>query len=56
MGVVGILSVVFGFGLLGNAIASALAPVFVIAIFAIVCGIVLLIHIFHVPETPALPT
>ncbi|HEX5416499.1 MAG TPA: DUF308 domain-containing protein [Chloroflexota bacterium] len=54
--IVGVISIVFGFVLLGNPAASIVAMVVVIGIFAIVRGIVLLIHSFRGPEVPAIPT
>lgn len=53
--IVGILSTVFGFVLLGNPTAGALALVIVIGMFSIVRGIVLLLFALRVPMMPATP-
>jgi uncharacterized membrane protein HdeD (DUF308 family) len=53
--IVGVLTIIFGFILLANPGVGALALIFVIGIFAIVRGIVQLLHAFNPPTTPAVP-
>lgn len=53
---IGLLSTVFGFVLLGNPAAGALALVVVIGIFAIIRGILLLVYSIRAPSTPPLPS
>lgn len=55
--VTGVISVLFGFVLFGNPLAGAVALVWVIGLFSIVRGIVLLVGAFRAPQVtgPAAP-
>jgi uncharacterized membrane protein HdeD (DUF308 family) len=54
--VTGLISIVFGFLLLGNPIVGALAYVMVIGVFAIVRGIFLIVQAFKAPSSPPATT
>jgi uncharacterized membrane protein HdeD (DUF308 family) len=53
--IVGALTIGFGFILLANPTAGALALALVIGVFSIIQGILLLFHAFSAPTTPAVP-
>ncbi len=54
LAVAGVIALLFGFVLLGNPIAGALAYVTVIGIFAIVRGVMLIVQAVRAPEAPRL--